>query len=323
MMKRLLYIGFLVCWSAWVQGQHLILDQYFQNNYLINPAVSGIESYLDLQLAHRDQWVNIDGAPTTTMITLHGSINPDGLPRADFNRNPLPNPGHYRTFNSANRRGFSGMGGFAMRDKIGAFQNLELGVSYAYHLPLSRSFNLSLGLAPSLHNTSLDTDFLSPGLANDPAIIGFGNTNRLNLRIGSWLYGEHIYLGVSYIRTGLGTIDDRYDLIATGGYRFDDRAGIWSFSPFVIARYHPSEINMDLGLKVNWNSRLWLGATYRTTNSFTWFLGLNINTLLGITYLYNSGLEASSTNLILSSHEVGVQLRLMNRLKVLCPQHLF
>lgn len=322
-MRNLTSLYFVICFVAHTQGQHLVLDQYFQNNYLMNPAVTGIESYLDLQLAHRNQWTNIDGAPETTVISVHGSLNPNGLPRADFNQNPLKNPVADRMFQRSNRNGFSGIGGFLMRDKVGVFHNLELGVSYAYHIPLSQKLNLSLGIAPSLNHSSLDTDVISPGLINDPAITGFQNTNRINLKIGTWLYGSNSYFGLTYIRSSLGSVEDRQDLMATTGYRFDNLTARWTFIPFAASRFNESEINFDLGLKANWRSLLWVGTVYRTTRSITYFIGINPNTLLGLTYLFSSGLEASSENLVLSSHEVGLQFRLLNRLKVICPQHLF
>lgn len=322
-MKKLNTILLFIMQTNITCGQQMILEQFFQNNYLINPAVTGIEGYLDLQLVHRDQWVNLDGAPTTSIITSHGSLNPNGFPRADFHRNPISNPANERMFDQRIRRSFSGFGGFALRDKVGVFQNLEAGLSYAYHLPLSKKMNLSLGIAPSLVNTSLDMDFISAGIVNDPAITGFGNNNQMNLKIGGWLYGRDLYFGLSYVRTILGNIDGRNDVIATMGYRFFDQAEIWSFSPFLITRYHRSSLNVDLGIKANWNTRFWLGAAYRTTNSIGYFVGFNINTLLGFTYLYSSGLEGASENVLLSSHEIGLQFRLMNRLKTLCPPHLF
>ena len=49
--------------------------QYIMNNYLINPAVAGIENYWDMKLSHRIQWVGLQDAPLTTYITLHGPLH--------------------------------------------------------------------------------------------------------------------------------------------------------------------------------------------------------------------------------------------------------
>ena len=37
--------------------------QYILNNYILNPALSGIENYTDVKISGRDQWVGLGGAP--------------------------------------------------------------------------------------------------------------------------------------------------------------------------------------------------------------------------------------------------------------------
>ena len=46
--------------------------QYILNNYILNPAISGIENYTDIKLSARDQWVGLDGAPRTAYFTIQG-----------------------------------------------------------------------------------------------------------------------------------------------------------------------------------------------------------------------------------------------------------
>src|SRR4249920_3022539 len=49
--------------------------QYILNNYILNPAVTGIENYTDVKLSYRNQWAGINGAPVTTYFTIHSPIN--------------------------------------------------------------------------------------------------------------------------------------------------------------------------------------------------------------------------------------------------------
>src|SRR6266446_5036057 len=75
MMKRFLIISFLL-----IEGISLIAQQrphytqYILNNYILNPAISGIENYTDLKLSARNQWVGLDGAPQTFYLTIHGPL---------------------------------------------------------------------------------------------------------------------------------------------------------------------------------------------------------------------------------------------------------
>ena len=49
-------------------------SQYVLNQYILNPALTGIENYVDVKFSHRHQWVGLEGAPVTTYATVHGAI---------------------------------------------------------------------------------------------------------------------------------------------------------------------------------------------------------------------------------------------------------
>src|SRR6187551_2686774 len=53
--------------------------QYIINQYIINPAITGIENYTDIKLSHRHQWVGLQDAPVTTYITFHTPIGKQDL----------------------------------------------------------------------------------------------------------------------------------------------------------------------------------------------------------------------------------------------------
>src|SRR3954462_3377224 len=48
--------------------------QYILNQYILNPALSGIENYVDIKVSHRHQWVGIQDAPVTTYFSIQGPI---------------------------------------------------------------------------------------------------------------------------------------------------------------------------------------------------------------------------------------------------------
>ena len=57
--------------------------QYIMNNYILNPALSGIENYMDVKLSYRNQWNDIVGAPVTMYFSAHAPIN-----KKDFRNTP-------------------------------------------------------------------------------------------------------------------------------------------------------------------------------------------------------------------------------------------
>src|SRR5437868_15533041 len=53
--------------------------QYILNNYILNPALSGIENYTDIKASARDQWVGLNGAPRTMYLTVHMPVGKKDL----------------------------------------------------------------------------------------------------------------------------------------------------------------------------------------------------------------------------------------------------
>src|SRR3982751_6662482 len=74
-----LFLCFIITRLSAQQRPHY--TQYILNNYIINPAVAGIENYTDVKVSHRHQWVGIEGAPVTTYLTMHGPLK-----KSDYGR---------------------------------------------------------------------------------------------------------------------------------------------------------------------------------------------------------------------------------------------
>ena len=293
-------------------SQNVLTEQYFLNNYLLNPAVSGIEEFVDVQLGHRWQWTGLEGAPKTTYLSIHAPVGA-GKVFPGFSRYES---GKYLDYN-VQKRSVRGVGGYLLSDKIGAFSTYEVGVSLANHLPLTKDSYLSFGASPSVSIVSLDQDFLSNGLSADPTIAGFGNQIEVNLKFGLWYYRKNLYAGVSSFHYGVSGVDD---VFITGGYRWNSMLSDWDLIPFGIARYARGEVNIDVGLKASWKQRMLLGGLLRSNKSVTGFFGFNLNTALSFTYFYNTIPAAGERSIGASTHEVNLHFRMKNSDGVLCPQ---
>src|SRR5437762_9595576 len=74
MKKILLIITSSVVLSTSFAQQRPHYTQYILNNYILNPALTGIENYTDVKISARDQWVGLNGAPQTFYLSVHGPI---------------------------------------------------------------------------------------------------------------------------------------------------------------------------------------------------------------------------------------------------------
>src|SRR5438445_11328543 len=74
LLAKLILIGFHFTAGAQQKPQY---TQYVFNNFLLNPAVSGIENYIDVKAGYRSQWTGLQGAPVTNYVTINAPLGSD------------------------------------------------------------------------------------------------------------------------------------------------------------------------------------------------------------------------------------------------------
>src|SRR5678815_2676874 len=107
--------------------------QYIVNQYIINPALTGIENYTDVKISHRHQWVGLQDAPVTTYLTIHKSLGKqDDRATATSFEIPGENPrgkSYWEQYESA--KPHHGIGLKVINDRTGPLNRLGGYVSYA------------------------------------------------------------------------------------------------------------------------------------------------------------------------------------------------
>ena len=86
----------------------------------------------------------------------------------------------------------------------------------------------------------------------------------------------------------------------------------WSFEPSILVKYmQPNITQLDIGLKTEYNDRLWAGVNYRTNGDIATLFGYNIGDRFIIGYSYdivNSNLNDYSS----STHEFLLGINFMS-----------
>lgn len=311
--------------AAQQRPQH---TQYALNNFLVNPAVGGIETYTDLRSSYRNQWLGLEGAPRTLYTTIHGSLgNYSGL---ETRRNPSSRNGFSYRNKYKKPRPHHGLGGTMQLDKAGLIRVSTVSGSYAYHLPLSGYLMLSSGLSAGVSQYSVDLASARPAHSYDPYLSGTSfNRMKLDLGLGLWLYSPDFFIGLSGAQLVRSKADvNRGDspsltllphYYTTAGARLPLNRDL-SLIPSVMARItRAAGPVVDFNLRALYNQRVWGGVNYRSQDAWALMAGLNVNHLLDVGYSYE--VPTSSMNLVsVGSHEVVVGLKLNNRRKIICPQ---
>lgn len=300
-------------------GQGPTFDQWFSNNYLVNPAIGGIEEYTDVQLGVRQQWSGIDGAPQTLYVSAHmpiGINNQGFTPEPEFSRF-RPKKDQYKTRNFAHH----GVGIVLVQDAIGAFSTTEARATYAYHLPVSGEWMLSGGLGVGYLRQALNPGKITPSQLDDPALGNTSARHSLVPQAGLWFYGNSLYLGASYIQYPGTQVANRF--VINGGYRFQLPYSPFGIMPFALIRIGGMNQGIDSGIKADWKNRISLGSTYRSIGDVIVFAGIAPAPLLTVNYYFTMGTRKSISNLAGLTHELQISFRLNNRNNVICPQQLW
>lgn len=299
--------------------------QYIFNNYLLNPAISGIENYLDFKAGFRKQWAGIENSPQTNFVSAHWKLgsdylwkNPLSLPEKEENpmgRNYMQNytasPAHH------------GMGIIAVMDKAGPLSRLDAGLTYAYHLQLSDNYNLSVGVGAGISRIALDASALTLENPNDPALSNAVSSQiKPDLSVGLWLYGARLFAGVSVQQllpqklaftesANLSKGRAVPHLFFTTGYKLFIDEEIAVVPSMMVKKVSATPLSFDSNVKVSFKDRFWVGASYRKGDSYAAMAGVNISKLFNVTYSYD--LTTSALNTVSNgSHEIVLGLQLNN-----------
>ncbi len=319
--------------------------QYILNNYVLNPALSGIENYTDLKISNRDQWVGLNGAPKTTYLTIHKAIGKEDYKTSATSFSvPGENPrGKAYWENYTASEPHQGVGMVVVNDKAGSFNRISVSGTYAYHIGLNAKTNFSAGFSGGITLVSLDRskhDFTGTGSSNDPATYTINNElNKIkpDLGAGVWLYSSNYFVGLSaqqIIPQKLAFVDDAAiiqkgkfipHLFFTGGYRFllsEDVNVIPSFMLKYINGTSKNNYQVEGNLKLQFRDLLWLGGSYRHEDGYAGMVGLNVRNTFNIGYSYD--ITTTQLNTVSrGTHEIVFGFLLGNNWGDTCPRNVW
>jgi type IX secretion system PorP/SprF family membrane protein len=287
MNKIWVLIAFLGLIAYNTEAQQVPLySQYFNNSYIINPAVAGtIEDYTPLRLSVHKQWVGIDKSPSTQVLSIHHQLS-------------------NRTM---------GIGGLIFHDSFGPTRELGMNISYSYLLNLTDDIKLSMGLSGVMMQYMIklgQDDFYSyePILYRERTSVMVPDAH-----LGFYAYHDDWWAGISIMHVLQSKLkitstwmdnDNRMvrHYFMMGGYKF-------SFSSSYLLEIEPSTllkftevtpIQVDLNVRIIFNQDFWTGLSVRPGDSFVVMTGFNYKE-------YHFGISYDFTFSDLANHTIGSQ----------------
>ena len=311
--SMMLVMGICMSWNTYAQ-QNIQFTQYMFNSMSVNPAYTGYKEEWFGQLGLRSQWVNLEGAPQTGLLSIDGIVDP------------------------VNKR--HGIGMQIIADKLGPQAATSAYANYAFRLRLNEedTQRLSFGIGAGVTQYSLDGAMLDPIEGGDQVLPAGKISNWVpDIRFGVYYYNPKWYAGVSVMdllsgdqsnnifrwdNTTTDNIRRKRHLYFIGGALFNLSKGLDLRPSLLVKEDFKGPTSVDLNAMFIFGQRFWLGAGWRTgvsvfkreynrvsgnslngRNSFSAITQLYVTNTLRIGYSYDH-VVSSLANVQNGSHEI-------------------
>ena len=336
MLKKplLLSVFILFVYGAFAQ-QRPQYTQYIFNNFLLNPAVAGIENYTDVKLGYRSQWTGLEGAPVTAYFSINAPLGTDFT---EGDATAFPASGGENPYSRSYLRDYRaaephhGIGFTIVTDKAGPIDQTNMAATYAYHLGITETLNLAVGVSAGFNHLHLNTSLITLENQDDPVLRNINNNQwKPDASFGVWAYGGNYYVGVSaqqiipqnqYISTAnnsnLSKTVPHYFL--TAGYKIYLSDDVTMLPSALLKFIQPAPTAFDINMKLSFRDKFWIGGSFRKDDSFGVLAGFNLSSFVNVSYSYDITTSALRT-VSNGSHELVLGILLNNRYKLSSPQH--
>jgi type IX secretion system PorP/SprF family membrane protein len=310
--KRFVFIYFLFLSVSFTYGQQLPLySQYLYNKFLINPAVAGSDGYTSVSLTAREQWVGYSGAPRTYSVSWQTRI----LKKSFI----LKQTRIKREIFRPKSDGKVGFGGYVFSDKNGLIQRNGFQISYAYHMWIQKSTQLSLGLAFTGYYYKIDEKQINFEDPNEPWL---NNNLRRGIFVPDVSFGVYVLNAKYSFGFSADQLSEATAKIGGPAYKNFEMSrqyylfGSYDFSQGTTTIIQPSFLfkmseqlkpQADIGCTYIYNQGFWAGLTYRTSGALIANIGVKYQNIF-FGYAFDYTLQEIQ-RLTYGTHELTVALK--------------
>lgn len=259
--------------------------QYMYNTSIINPAYAGSTGNTTIFGLYRAQWVGLEGAPTTTNISMNKPIEGTNI----------------------------GYGIEIINDKVGPSDQSQFSTNLSYTIFLNNDNRLAFGL--KLTGSLLNIDYTKLNqYSQGESILQNNVSNRFSPNIGAGLYyyNRNSYLGLSipmildtkrYDDIVNSTANQRYHVYLVGGKIYDLDYNLKFKPAFITKVVSGAPIQVDFSGNFMFNEKFTFGVGYRWSASLSAMAGFQISNKLFLGYGYDRETTKLS-NYNSGSHEI-------------------
>ncbi len=249
---------------------------YMYNTLSVNPAYAGSRDVLNISALHRQQWIGLNGAPTSQSVQVHS---------------PLKNKK-------------MGLGFSVINDRIGPINQTFFYADYSYTVKLAEKLKLSFGVKGGVNWFQPKIAELNTIQANDPSFVGstLQSSVKPNFGAGIYLHHERWYFGASAPRLvqnafnlGEGNSDttslkELRHLFFIGGVIIPVSSDLKLKPTFQVKMVQNSPVSIDATVEALFREKFSVGLGMRYNDSYYALVGYQLTSQFraGISYDYTS-----------------------------------
>ncbi len=272
--------------------------QYLINGYVINPAIAGSTNYFEGKINHRQQWIGINDAPRTNIISVNGPLKTEKM----------------------------GIGGYIYSDINGPTRQLGVNMSYSYHIKLTDEVKLSMAIYGAFLQFAIDGSKITTKNINDPILTNGMQTSLIpDAGFSTYAYSKKYFLGISLAQLTHTKISYREITANTtgrlaghyfvmGGYNYDINEDFQLQPSFLIKYVSPVPVQAEFSARATYKNAISAALSYRTSDAMSLTFGYLFQNQISIGYSYDF-LVSRLKNYSSGSHEVMVSVRFKDRQK--------
>lgn len=283
----------MLCAGWGYAQQQAMYTQYMFNTLAINPAYASVDESLTITGLSRLQWVGYKGAPKTQTVSIHSPV------------------GVSNTF----------IGALLINDQLGEVLRETGGYfTLSQRVEVGNEAYLAVGINGGVSSFKANYSELygeSPESINDP-VFQNSSSMRGNFGVGVMYFSNKYYLGLSsphfyqrdftsFNKESAGSNIKPHYLFQAGTlmeFSYD-----FKFKPNVLVKYvNGSPMQVDLNANVLLREKLWLGASYRSVDSFDLLASYFITPDVQFGYSYDFA-HTELSKVQKGSHEIMLKFR--------------
>ncbi len=270
----------IVAAQAFAQ-QRPLFSQYFQNQFIENPAYAGNDGYGSAFLTYRYQWAGVENAPQTGAFTLNMPF-------------------------------YENRGGFGLnvyQDAANVIVNTKVMATGAVHIfgNYDKSSKFSMGMSAGILNSRLDPSRVRVAHIQDPNIVpntqnftafglaaGFNLMVRYKFQLGlalPQLLHTNFHFMALEPDEKKRSFHQLEHFLVNARYKWENKYKTLALEPLLMVRMAAkSPWQLDGGLLATFNKIVWVSACYRTDYAVSMAAGLVLpNLRFGYAYDFHTG----------------------------------